>query len=123
MKKNIDNYSVVLVVALVSSMFLSGCRYSYAAEPSWITTKEKCNIWNSNPMPKESVSWSGDCVNGKASGDGILRWFTDGIESSHDILSKKHGISMSEGYFVANVDNSLIDYKLVSCLKGLSIGA
>ena len=37
-----------------------------------------CQIRNPLPLPDESVSWSGGCNNGKASGLGILRWYAEG---------------------------------------------
>ena len=31
-----------------------------------------CSVWNADPVPGESVSWDGQCLDGKASGDGTL---------------------------------------------------
>ena len=42
---------------------------------SWITAENQpCQIWNSNPDPGETVTWTGGCVDGKASGTGRLVW-------------------------------------------------
>jgi hypothetical protein len=50
-----------------------------AAMPDWITTtNQPCKIWNPEPRPDESVTWSGGCKDGFASGKGILRWTEDG---------------------------------------------
>jgi MORN repeat len=47
--------------------------------PDWITaTNQPCRIWNPNPQPNESVTWSGECRDGYASGQGILRWTLNG---------------------------------------------
>lgn len=49
------------------------------AAPDWITaTNQNCKIWNPEPQPNESVTWSGGCTNGFASGKGVLRWTEDG---------------------------------------------
>lgn len=34
----------------------------------------ECFVWNQLPQPQEIVTWSGDCKNGKASGQGRLVW-------------------------------------------------
>ena len=47
----------------------------YATE-HWIADpKTGCQIRNPRPMPDESVSWEGDCKDGKANGPGILHWY------------------------------------------------
>jgi MORN repeat protein len=47
--------------------------------PDWITTaNQPCKVWNPEPRPNESVTWSGSCENGYASGKGILRWTENG---------------------------------------------
>ena len=39
--------------------------------PNWIiTTNQPCQLWNSEPKSGETVTWTGDCVGGKASGVG-----------------------------------------------------
>ena len=49
------------------------------ATPDWITTTNKpCKVWNPNPEPNESVTWTGPCKDGFASGKGILFWTENG---------------------------------------------
>jgi hypothetical protein len=49
------------------------------AMPDWITvTNQPCRVWNPNPVPNESVTWSGACTDGYASGQGTLRWEVNG---------------------------------------------
>ena len=45
------------------------------AQGGWVLdAKTCCKIWNPNPQPKESVQWSGECVNGLAHGQGTAQW-------------------------------------------------
>ncbi|MGB5237421.1 MAG: hypothetical protein WBN59_07265, partial [Flavobacteriaceae bacterium] len=37
-----------------------------------------CEVWNSAPQGNETISWSGECQDGKASGYGVLVWLEDG---------------------------------------------
>ena len=37
-----------------------------------------CGVWNSAPQGDETISWSGACQDGKASGYGVLVWLEDG---------------------------------------------
>jgi len=47
--------------------------------PDWITTaNQACKVWNAQPQPDQSVTWSGACVDGLASGKGVLRWTQSG---------------------------------------------
>jgi hypothetical protein len=47
--------------------------------PGWIAdTRTGCRVWNADPRPAESVTWSGDCVDGLATGRGTAQWFTNG---------------------------------------------
>ncbi len=52
---------------------------SASATEHWITDqKTGCQIKNPRPIPDESVSWLGDCKDGKASGPGTLHWYAKG---------------------------------------------
>lgn len=39
-----------------------------------------CRVWNNYPNETDTVSWDGPCVNGYASGHGIVRWSEFGRE-------------------------------------------
>ncbi len=63
-------------VALAAALWLSPAR---AAEDNWILDgRTGCAIWNPNPVPEETVSWLGDCVDGKTSGKGLLTYTVKG---------------------------------------------
>ena len=48
----------------------------YAGE--WIVdTATGCKVWNENPAPNESISWSGKCEGGTANGQGVLHWYVN----------------------------------------------
>jgi len=48
--------------------------------PGWITVARSngCKVWNVAPYPTASVSWTGGCTDGQASGHGVLQWFLNG---------------------------------------------
>jgi hypothetical protein len=48
----------------------------------WIADAKGCKHWDYSPEPKESVTWSGGCVKGKADGDGTEEWFVNGQKHS-----------------------------------------
>ena len=47
-----------------------------AEEGRWqqLENNPSCSVWNANPNPSETVTWSGACVNGKAQGRGAQVW-------------------------------------------------
>jgi hypothetical protein len=48
-------------------------------EPGWIADKiTGCKIWNPDPRPNESVTWSGPCVAGEIFGQGVEQWYENG---------------------------------------------
>ena len=43
--------------------------------PNWIIAENQpCQVYNSHPEPGETIAWSGECVDGKASGRSRLVW-------------------------------------------------
>ena len=49
-----------------------------AADDHWITDAKGCKVLNSDPQPKESITWSGACIAGYAEGPGQLSWMQYG---------------------------------------------
>ena len=70
------------VMAVAAFLFLTSqgmAATDTPAHPDWITaTNQPCKIWNPEPQPNESVTWSGECKDGYASGEGVLRWTLNG---------------------------------------------
>ena len=70
------------MIAVAAVLFLAThamAQTDNSARPDWITaTNQPCKIWNPNPQPNESVTWSGECKDGYASGQGLLRWTVNG---------------------------------------------
>ena len=39
----------------------------------------QCKVWTDEIDPAgEAISWTGSCLDGKATGEGVLAWFKDG---------------------------------------------
>ncbi len=65
--------------ALCIALVLSTAASAQKIEPRWETDQNSgCKLWNPNPAPGESVSWSGACREGHADGNGVEQWFKDG---------------------------------------------
>ena len=70
---------VILASAVLFVTFQAAAQTDKPAPPDWITTTNKpCKVWNPEPQPNESVTWSGDCKEGYASGKGVLLWTENG---------------------------------------------
>jgi hypothetical protein len=53
--------------------------FGQPVKPGWITDdRTGCKVWDRDPHPNESITWSGACRNGRAQGRGGLEWFNDG---------------------------------------------
>jgi hypothetical protein len=72
-------HRITLVAALMLLTSQGIAQTENPARPDWITaTNQPCKIWNPAPQPNEAVTWSGECMDGYASGRGLLRWTVDG---------------------------------------------
>ncbi len=46
-----------------------------ATKPHWhMVQNQDCEIWNNFPRPREAITWSGNCINGKIAGTGKAVW-------------------------------------------------
>ena len=66
---------------------------------TWVRDADgNCAIWNAEPRPNESFSWSGSCEAGLASGEGVLQWYQDDepTERYEGLMSsgKPHGLGV-----------------------------
>ena len=52
------------------------CTGSKTGSACWLEVKNKpgCHVWNTNPKPDETVTWTGQCADGKLSGKGRATW-------------------------------------------------
>lgn len=64
----------------------------------WIEDQKGCKAWNPNPVPGESITWSGACKEGYATGRGIQIWFKNGKATG-----EKHEVEMQGGYHIKGI--------------------
>lgn len=87
--------------------------------PDWITTaNQPCKVWNPEPQPDESVTWSGECKEGLASGKGILRWTENGKPDVEFDGEYKNGKRNGPGVIITpegqRVEGLWVDDKLLA---------
>jgi hypothetical protein len=61
-----------------------------------IDSQSGCALWNRMPQRDESVTWSGACVNGLASGPGVAQWYKNGQISNRLEGSYRNGRSSGQ---------------------------
>lgn len=70
-----NRFLSLLAVAVVALHAPAGL----AAEPTWTADSATgCKVWNANPMPNETVTYTGPCIDGIANGQGVVQWFQNG---------------------------------------------
>jgi hypothetical protein len=47
-------------------------------DDQWIADKRGCKVANPFPRQGETITWSGDCKNNFANGEGVLQWYMNG---------------------------------------------
>lgn len=67
---------MLCAAVLLASWAGAGPAAVRAEEVRWhpLANKPGCSVWNSDPQPGESATWSGACVAGKGEGPGTLIW-------------------------------------------------
>lgn len=68
----------LLLLCLLASPGVAQTLLARPGEPGWTRTDEGCFVWNPAPAPGETASWSGPCVDRRASGAGTLVWRREG---------------------------------------------
>jgi hypothetical protein len=67
-------------------------------DPHWIEDKvAHCWVGNPDPQLGESVSWSGACMAGLATGPGVVTWYRNGRVEGRDSGTYKGGILTGQG--------------------------
>jgi len=76
------------LIALIATVHAADAQQ----QPRWIADPNGCPVWDSTPTPGESITWSGACKNGLASGSGTLVWFLNGRpnETYNGVLTDGH---------------------------------
>ena len=60
------------LLVLISSCLTAPLVY---AQGGWVIDQTtQCRVWNSDPKPNQSMTWSGKCENGTAGGAGVASW-------------------------------------------------
>ena len=69
-----------------------------------VENRRGCAVWNANPKPNEAVTWTGECVNGRADSAGNQTWrfSKDGQwRESHYKGALRKGKSDGHGVYVS----------------------
>lgn len=66
-----------------------------------IADSNGCKVWNTNPKANESISWSGQCKDGWATGSGTLLWFLNGKPNGTEIGNFHQGRLSGKGILIS----------------------
>jgi hypothetical protein len=99
------------LVAIILWLSAGACAHAQTAlakpgQPGWSRTDEGCFVWNPKPQADETVSWSGSCANGRASGSGTKAWTKNGIPGSRYTGAMRDGKEDGQGTLVYPNGNS-----------------
>lgn len=88
------------VTRCIEPTLLAACAIALALPAyagDWVTDKSGCRVWDPNPQLEESVTWSGSCANGRAEGQGIVRWLKGSIPFETDEGEWRDGRQAGKG--------------------------
>ena len=121
---NFRKFQGAIPTALAAIMVAAFATAAQAGAPAWVVDQNTgCQIWDTNPQPNESISWSGACVNGAAQGKGVVQW-PSGQRYEGEVREGKldgHGTEIDangqryEGEFVAGAKTALVNLAAPTC--------
>ena len=72
-----------------------------------LTNQPECYVWNPNPKPDETVTWTGECSSGLAQGTGKLIWVWDGDKKTNEGKGRlQHGKHQGQWISLRTADGS-----------------
>jgi hypothetical protein len=86
----------ILIYLLVFSW---DCLGQAVKDSVWIQTKEGCKVYNPRPQKNETITWTGECSDGYASGAGTLTWFKSGKQNQQYVGHMKRGMPNGIGKY------------------------
>lgn len=78
--ERLENLMKQIISRCTLLLLLSIPLFSIADSTQWIADKRGCKVVNIAPQEGESITWSGECKNGVAHGEGTLTWFQKGVK-------------------------------------------
>lgn len=103
------------IIILLISVSLQQSLAQGKKDSGWIQTESGCKVHNPYPKKKETISWTGDCVDGYASNEGTLAWYENGKLASKYTGALKRGARLGKGthiFFKENGDTSFVYFGL-----------
>ncbi len=84
---------------------------------TWIADANGCKFLDPKPEPNESITWDGQCEQGRGAGKGELNWFSNGVAIQKSIGMYKDGMlngigkteTFGKGYVEGNFRNSKLE--------------
>lgn len=89
--------NIVSTLAFVSMLASIAPGHADDAAPTFIATHSGCKVFDAYPQAGESVTWSGKCVDGYASGPGIVKWVVAGKVTETDSATMVRGMTQGKG--------------------------
>ncbi len=72
------------------------------------STDSHCKVSNPTPKENETITWSGECVNGFANGKGTVQWYQNGKKTSTFIGNLRNGEMNGKGKILFDNGNTYI---------------
>jgi hypothetical protein len=84
-------------VFLTAMLALGARAMAQPEDTSWLADQRGCKVANPYPQPNETITWSGECEDGYAHGQGVLIFFIDGKPHSRYEGALEKGWAVGKG--------------------------
>jgi len=90
----------VLLAFFVVCLVGYSCHAQSAKDSVWIKSPDGCKVYNPHPVKNETITWSGNCVGGYATGTGTLQWYKNGKQNQQYVGEMKRGSPHGKGRYL-----------------------
>ena len=116
LENNTDRESSILPLNVISKQKLGLIKDSLSSQETvngiWLRDPiSGCGVWNSENEENVSISWSGGCQDGKASGSGVLVWLENGKIVGRFKGTMSNGKAQGYGKLDFEVDDGFAHYE------------
>lgn len=99
MEKRCSNFIHVFLSIVLLWLTQPGAN-AQAKDSVWIMDKNGCKVHNPHPVKDETISWSGECAGGYASGPGTLVWYKNGRRNQEFVGNMRRGVPHGKGRYL-----------------------
>lgn len=110
----LKNTLLFFLIFLVAGLLCANGRTKTAKDSTWVVTSSGCKVYRAKPEKNETITWSGPCTNGYASGEGTLVRTQNGKPIEQYTGTLKKGIAHGKGKLEKYLTKEILEGQFIN---------